>query len=134
VFPRRRSAGYSLIEVLVAMVILALSLTVLLRIFSAGLRNISVADEYTRALLIARTQLDAAGLSSPLAAGSTTGIAAQKFRWTQTVEDYVPFADTTTLDLPLPAFTVTIDVEWPHASSVRHVSLSTIRLGEQAGQ
>ena len=131
VISKRRSVGYTLIEVLVAMVILALSLSVLLRIFSGGLRNISVSDDYTRAILIASTQLESAGVSSPLATGSTAGILEQEFRWTQTVEDYVPFADTETLSLPLRAFTVTVDVEWPQGDSVRRVSLSEVRLSAQ---
>ena len=127
---KRRSSGYTLIEVLVAMVILALSLSVLLRIFSGGLRNISVSDDYTRAVLIARTQLESAGVSSPLAAGSSSSVAEQEFRWTQTVENYVAFENADAITVPLAAYTVTVEVEWPHADSVRRVSLSGVKLGD----
>ena len=41
-----KQRGYSLIEVLVAFTILAMALTVLLKIFSAGLRNVDAASEY----------------------------------------------------------------------------------------
>jgi len=128
----KRLAGYTLIEVLVAMLILALSLTVLLRIFSTGLRNITVADDYTRALLIARTQLEAVATSGQLANGSTVGVAEQKFSWTRTVEDYNPFANTATRRVPLRAFAVTVEVEWPGARSDRRISLHDVYLGEKS--
>ena len=125
VIPSRHSAGYTLIEVLVAMAILALSLGVLLQIFSGGLRNISVSGDYARAVLIAETHLDSAGASSVLSPGSSTGITEQKFRWTRTVEDYSFYSDPI-----LQAYTVTVDVEWPHADRVRRVTLKGIKLGD----
>ncbi len=127
--PSRHSAGYTLIEVLVAMTILALSLGVLLQIFSGGLRNISVSGDYARAVLIAETHLDSAGASSVLSPGSSTGITEQKFRWTQTVEDYNFYSDPK-LNPIIRAYTVTVDVEWPHADRVRRVTLKGIKLGD----
>ena len=58
----RRSGGYTLIEVLVAFMIMAMALTVLLRIFSGGVRNIDVSSDYARAVLIAESQLAATGI------------------------------------------------------------------------
>lgn len=128
---RRQGAGYTLIEVLVAMVILALALPVLLRIFSGGLRNIDVSGDYTHAVMIAEAQLNSAGSSSALVSGSSTGVADEKFRWTQSVQNYVPYPNSETTILSLNAYTVTVDVEWPHADSVRRVSLSSIKLAEK---
>ena len=54
-----RQSGYTLIEVLVAFMILALALTVLMRIFSGGLRNVSVSSDYAVATLIAESRLAA---------------------------------------------------------------------------
>ena len=130
VFSDYRGAGYTLIEVLVAMVILALSLSVILRIFSVGLRNISVSEDYVRAILIAEAQLNSTGASTALAPNSTGGVVEQKFRWTQTVEDYLPYASSEAIVVPINAYSVTVAVEWPHADSVRRVSLSSIKLGE----
>lgn len=120
-----------MIEVLVAMVILALALSVLLQIFSGGLRNISVSDDYTRAVLIARTQLNSASALAPLSTGSSDGISDEKFRWTRTVENYEYSAATNT---PLNAYTVTVEVEWANAKSERRVQLSSLVLGEEKRQ
>ena len=126
----RRHAGYTLIEVLVAMVILALSLTVLLRIFSGGLRNISVSEDYAHAILIAEAKLESAGAGSLLAPGYSDGLSGDKYHWTQTVEVYSPYPGTDTTQMPLDAYTVTIDVEWPHDDRMRQVSLSSIKLAD----
>ena len=52
--------GFSLIEVLAAFVILALVATALFQLFSASLNNASAAEEWSRALLVAESRLDAA--------------------------------------------------------------------------
>ena len=127
---RHRNAGYTLIEVLIAMVILSLALSVLLRIFSGGLRNIGVSDEYTHAVLIAESRLASAGLSSPLVPGVLTGIDGGKFRWTQTVQDYVARPDSGATGTPLQAYAVTVAVEWPDAAPVRRINLSSIKLAD----
>jgi len=110
------------------MVILAMSLTVLLRIFSGGLRNISVSEDYAHAILIAEAMLESAGAGSRLAPGFSEGMSEQKYHWTQTVESYLPYPNTGTTQVPLNAYTITIEVEWPHDDRMRHVSLSSIKL------
>ena len=54
--------GFSMLEVLVAFVILALVGTALFRLFSGALNNASAADDYSRAVLVAESVLaEAAG-------------------------------------------------------------------------
>lgn len=125
---RFRSPGYTLIEVLVAMMILALSLTVLLRIFSGGLRNISIASDYSRAIVIAETQLATVDAAAVLQPGSSQGITKAGFHWTRTVGDYSPYASTDSISLPVHAYAVTVDVEWRHLHKTRRVSLHSIKL------
>ena len=67
--PRRHSRGYTLVEVLVAFVILAMALSVLLRIFSGGVRNVGVSSDYAKAVLIAESRLATAGIEQRLPEG-----------------------------------------------------------------
>ena len=119
--------GYTLIEVLVAMMILALTLTVLMRVFSGGLRNIAVSADYGHAVLLAEAQLAVAGLSEALVPGETHGND-DKFRWTRTVEEYVANDLAETGKLSVAAFLVTVVVEWPNVGRTRQLNLSTIKL------
>ena len=124
----RRNSGYTLVEVLVAFVILALALTVLLRIFSGGVRNVSVSSDYARAVLIAESRLASAGIEGVLAPGETSGIEDERFQWVQTVHEYTPSLDYKASAQEVPAYYVTVSVQWPHANGTRSIDLSTVRL------
>jgi general secretion pathway protein I len=52
-----REAGFTILEVLAAFVLMAVTLAVILQVFSAGLRDAQLADEYARAVIIARSNL-----------------------------------------------------------------------------
>jgi general secretion pathway protein I len=123
-----RQSGYTLIEVLVAFMILALALTVLMRIFSGGLRNVSVSSDYAMATLIAESRLAAAGIDTPLKPGETAGTEGERFQWTVSVQDYEPWPGYRSAAKDVDAYHVTVTVEWPHGDNTRRVGLSTVRL------
>ena len=128
-----RQTGYTLIEVLVAFMILALALTVLLRIFSGGLRNVSVSSDYAVATLIAESRLAAAGIDIPLRPGETSGTEGERFEWTVSVQDYQPWPGYRSAAKGVDAYRVTVTVEWPHGDNTRSVGLSTVRLLTEGG-
>lgn len=82
--PRARpagSSGFTILEVLAAFVLFALTLTVLLQLFSGGLRDAQLADEYARAVMIAQSRLagyTAAERPEESIASGTEG----RFKWT----------------------------------------------------
>jgi len=128
----RRIQGYTLIEILVAMTILAMSLTVLFRIFSTGLLNVDVSADYARAVIVAETQLAAAGLDAELRQGQTEGAVDERFYWLRTVENYTLAGQSGNQELPIAAFLVTVAVEWEHRGHTRQVSLNSIQLTPDA--
>jgi len=89
-FSRRSAgaAGFTLLEVLVAFTILALMLTVLLRIFSEGFRGMTAADVHAAAALHAQAALASVGTEIPLAVGEWTGEHEDGIRWRVSVDLY----------------------------------------------
>jgi len=132
--PDRRNSGYTLIEVLVAFMILALALTVLLRIFAGGVRNVSVSSEYARAVLIAESHLAAAGIDGLLSPGESSGIEDGSYEWTRTVHEYTPSPDYKASVRNVPAYYVTVSVQWPHGDGTRSIDISTVRLLRKEGR
>ena len=130
---KRRSQGYTLIEVLVAFMILVLSLSVLLRIFSGGVRNLSLSAQYSHAVLIAESELAAANTPNTLVPGTTEGVTRDAFRWTRTVSGYQPAGHRLPGAILLPAYQVDVTVEWDRAGKTRSVSLTGLRLGASEG-
>jgi general secretion pathway protein I len=127
----RKMQGYSLIEVLVAFTILALTLTVLFRIFSGGLRNVDAAADYALAVLVAEGKLAEPGVSTPLQTDSAAGTEADKFNWSRSISQYEPANTGFENRLGVHAYRIAVHVEWPSKRGVRQVELETIRLSTQ---
>jgi general secretion pathway protein I len=86
---RTRPRGFTLIEVVVAFVLLALVFSVGFEIFSDGLARAGALDERSRALEVARSRQAVAGMEEPLKEGQSQGESADpRFRWTTTVTPF----------------------------------------------
>jgi len=128
--------GFSLIEVLAAFVILALVATALFRLFSASLANASASEEYSRALLVAESQLELAAAAQPLRETSERGTdASGHVRWETRVAphdaaDVDPELEKASETLAMRMYRVSVDVKFTGADGrERALSLATIRLG-----
>lgn len=81
----RRHNGFSLLEILVAFAIMAVALTIVLRIFGTGVNTAVNAEDYTVAVQIAESLLARTGVETPLQAGESSGSEADKYDWVVTV-------------------------------------------------
>lgn len=131
-----RSRGFSLLEVLAAFVILALVVTALFGLFSGALGNASVADEYSRALLLAESRLAEAASALPLVETTERGDADEgRVRWETRVKawdppDVAPDLAKQSESMPTRLYRVEVDVRFPGpAGRERTVSLATVKLG-----
>ena len=120
--------GFSLVEVLVAFSILALSLGVLMALFSSGLRNTGIAHEYSRAVILAESKLAEAGVTEPLVLGEQQGAFDGQYRWRTVVAEYLLQGKTGGALGQPQAYQVTVQVNWSGALGDRSVALSTLRL------
>jgi general secretion pathway protein I len=130
-----RQAGFTILEVLAAFVVFAVTLAALLQVFSGGLRDAQLADEYARAVMMAQSRLAAYGAAERLEETSSSGREGE-FDWTVTAVAYDerqedPQADRSRdFNLRVRLLRVESRVSWPAADGrVREVRLATLALG-----
>jgi general secretion pathway protein I len=136
----RRLRGFSLLEVLVAFVILALVATALFRLFSGALVNASAADDYTQAVLVAESVLAEAAAAKPLAEAANSGSTEDgRIAWTTRVTPYTPPGVTPDGErinesMPTRLYRITAEVTFAAPSGgTRSFALATTRIGLKAG-
>ena len=132
-FRQRRLSGFTLLEVLVALSILAMSLGVLMQGFGDVSRTARTTQDYRRALMVAESQL--AFAQGDLESGTVGygGIVDERYRWKLSSSQF----DDTMLLARLRANSpnlVTVEVSWGDGERSRSISLSTVRLGVDAWQ
>ena len=118
-----RARGFTLVEVLAALAILALTFTFAYRAMSGGLARLSDDGKAEEAVLVARVQLARVGGDLPLADGETAGRAAGGYSWQLRIS---PYGNS---ESGLAGHLVVVDVAWHSGRLARQVRLETVRLG-----
>lgn len=127
----RRDGGFTLLEVLVALLIFGLAFGVLAQIFQTGLRQSGTAEQTATATLLARSQLARIGIDLPLEFGEREEDAGDGFRIRTAIEP----AGLETTDEQFVPVLVEVTVAWGSLANERQVALTTMRLAPiQAGE
>jgi general secretion pathway protein I len=123
------TTGFTLIEVLVAMAILGIGLTVIIELFSGGLRLARTSMEYTKAVTYARMKLEEIGGKNRIEEGIEEGEFEGTFRWQVETKrvDLVPGDHGPDFRPPTELFQVKINVLWKSGLRERMTSLETYK-------
>lgn len=126
--------GFSLIETLVSLTIVALSLIVLLQIFSSGLNRSVNTEETYKAALFAQSLEAAIGREVPLHTGLLKGESSEGYEW---VIDIMPY-DTSQEDIlvQIPKgqlYTINIHVKYQSGIREKSLSYDVLRYGVAEG-
>lgn len=124
--PGELQQGFSLLEVLVAFSILALSMGVLMQIFSGGLRNVGISGDYARAVALAETQLATAEITP----GERSGEFGDKFHWDLLVQPLEENAQPSSVKMPSSAslMRIAVTVAWREGNAgTRSITLHSAR-------
>ncbi len=121
----------TLIEVLVAFIVLSLTMAVIMQIFSGGMRNARLSDSYSRAVFLAESRLSAVGVERPLAAGEEVGKVGPDLLWRVTVSPYDDGGASDRLVMPVRLYQVRVRVNWSDGGRQRQVELASLRLGSR---
>ena len=124
----KRQQGFSLLEILVAFSILALSLGVLLRVFAGNVQLAAVSGDYTNAMLLAESQL-AEVTATTLEEGEAIGKFGDRFVWITSIRLYDPGLPELDIDtLSVSPYLIQVKVAWGAGDSPRFITLTTLRL------
>ena len=86
----RRQSGFTMLEVLLAFVIFALSFATVLEIIGGSVRSTVRARDYSEAALTAQSIMELVGTEIPIIPGGYEGETDAGFRWTVDIFDYQP--------------------------------------------
>ncbi|MCH9670911.1 MAG: prepilin-type N-terminal cleavage/methylation domain-containing protein [Gammaproteobacteria bacterium] len=125
--PRRD--GFSVIELLVAMTLLALVLGSLYQVFGQGLRLVDRSGDYAVAALYAESKLSEIGVEEALEVGSSNGDFDEKYRWQLDLTPFEFEPDTQpTGESSAELLQVRLEVFWGKGRGAKSVSFSTLRV------
>jgi prepilin-type N-terminal cleavage/methylation domain-containing protein len=128
---RRGGAGFSLLEVVVALAILGLALAGFAESLRGGIASGASATTVQGALALAEARLAALGTSEKLAPGTASGEFG-RYRWRTQVEE-APDEAVAAADPSLPPlYSLKVSVSWERLGRRRSIALETRRLGPPA--
>ena len=123
--------GFTLIETLVAMMVLAISFVVIMQLFSGGLTSSRISEDYLYGMFHAQEKMDEFLLSENPEPGTYEGEFADGYVWTA-VLTVLESEDPETEKVPLVPVEVAVAVRWPHGAGEKTFSLKSMMLAERA--
>jgi general secretion pathway protein I len=122
------SAGFTLLEVVVAMTIVGIGVVTLLEIFSTGLSLGSRSSATTEAMTYGRQAMDEILLRRTIEEGAQQGSLNERARWKLGIEPVREPSDTLSLSSAWELKEITLDMRMTDAGRDRPVELRTYRL------
>ena len=123
----KREAGFTLVEVIVALAILSAGLSLLLGLISNSLRQTASAQRMARASSLAQSLMAEAGTDLAIRAEVRDGQYPNGYRWHLKMQPYDSTRDNE--DRPFGLYSISAEVEWEEGTERRSFALSTLRLG-----
>jgi general secretion pathway protein I len=132
--PRQDPAGFTLLEVAVALAILGVGVVTVLELFSAALRMETAAGVRARAVTYAVALLDQTVARPDMKPESDQGQYDDGFRWERTIREAPELTDSTDDELQFQSavtmYEIEVSVLWPQTESREGVyTLRTLRAG-----
>jgi general secretion pathway protein I len=126
-------SGFTLIEILLALMVFALSFGLIMETLTTAGKNTRTAGELGEVALLAQNKLDQIGVTESIEPGQSQGRMGEQFRYQLSIVPYVAsdsVAPATTAEL----FRVELAVSWGEGKSARTERFSTLRVRLKEGQ
>jgi prepilin-type N-terminal cleavage/methylation domain-containing protein len=125
-----RNQGFLLIEVVVALAILGVGLTVIIELFSGGLQLARASMEYTKAVNYARMKMEEITAKPAMEEGTEEGESEDKiFRWQVGVKkvDLLSIDKSVDYKPPIELYQVKIDVFWKSGTREKSTGVESLK-------
>ncbi|GAB2563154.1 prepilin-type N-terminal cleavage/methylation domain-containing protein [Dyella jejuensis] len=131
--PARHARGFSLLEVIAAILLLAITFAALMEVAGGSIRLSQNAAEHTQAALWARTLLDTRFTLDPIQTGTSEGHFDNRYRWRLQVTPWVgPGVTAPATPYAFQMYKLDLDVMWGTAPFDHTAHFSTLRIGSNA--
>jgi general secretion pathway protein I len=129
---RRTSRGFTLLEVMLAFVIFALSFATVLEIMVGSMLSVRRASDDTEVALFAQSIMDLVGTEIPIEEGEFSGTGMDRYQWQLDISLYASSSDdVSTLELAemsgIELYQVDLDIDWQSGRRQRDLHFSTVR-------
>lgn len=116
--------GFTLLETLVALSVLAITLGVIYQIFGTSLRNMQYTKEYSYAQMLAESKLSELGKGIPIREGDYEGQFNKNYTWKLIVTPITPISQNEVIN----KFRVNFVILWDSNRGQRSIEITTYRL------
>jgi len=133
---RQRSGGFTLLEVMLAFVIFALSFATVLEIMAGSMRSVGRASDDTEVALLAQSLMDLVGNEIPVEEGEYNDTGMDRYNWQMTISLYDAVGESETVGLNtqeladnsgIELYRVDLYLDWETGRRQRELHFSTIR-------
>ncbi len=124
--------GFTLMETMVATMVLGIALVAIMELFSGGLRSARLAEDHTHAVLLAENQLEEILLTTPLKETKLEGIFDDQFNWSCEIKPDEKEQMPLDLNPLMQAFYIQFTVHWQTGNKKNDFTLNTIRITKPA--
>ena len=123
----RSQSGFSLLEVLVAFSITAVTLGILYQVYAKGSTAAILAGEYAEALSLAESKLAGAAVNGALSGFHFQGRSQDKYDWEIWTEDYGDAYEVANSSWTYSLLLVSVSVSWHSRNKLNRVDLQTLK-------
>ncbi|MBF0537046.1 MAG: type II secretion system protein [Nitrospirae bacterium] len=115
--------GFTLIEIMVAITIVAIGITAIVQLFSGSLRLVSSSEGYTRAVVLAQSKVRSVVADSNLREGEYTERADNAYMYQVAIQQ---LDKDRTAPLQCDLYAIKVTITWESASNEKSYTLNTL--------
>ncbi len=118
--------GFALIEILVAVSVLAISLVVIFQLFSGGLKSRKLSEQYARGVFHAREKMGETLLTPDLSEDETQGEFDDGYEWQMTITPVPPEEDEEKMSFGL--LNIRVRITWHEGGRKKSFMVDTLKV------